>query len=86
MPDEFAFIAGLPGTGKIARLTTIRDRYETADYRVIGMAGTTMAQQNLHHRGFGNATTIAADALASGSGSRRYGRSRPGIRSVDGSW
>ena len=61
MPDDIAFIAGAPGTGKIATLAKIRDRYETAGYRVIGMAWTNAAQQNLHHRGFGNATTVAAE-------------------------
>src|SRR4029077_8495257 len=47
--------------GQTTTLTTMRDGYESAGYRVIGIAGIILTQQNLHHRGFGNATTVAAE-------------------------
>ena len=56
-----AVIAGEAGTGKTATLTAIRDGYEAAGYRVIGMAWTNAVVQDLQRDGFGNATTIAAE-------------------------
>jgi hypothetical protein len=61
MSDDVAFIAGAPGTGKTTALAKIRDGYESAGYRVIWMGGTTLTEQNLRHRGVGNATTVAAE-------------------------
>jgi Ti-type conjugative transfer relaxase TraA len=57
----FAVIAGEAGTGKTATLMAIRDGYEEAGYRVIGMAWTNAVVQDLQRDGFRNATTIASE-------------------------
>jgi hypothetical protein len=61
MSDDLTFIAGRPGSGRTAALARMRDGYETAGYRVIGMAGATAIEQNLRHLGFGNTTTLATE-------------------------
>ena len=65
-----AVIAGEAGTGKSTTLAAVRDAYEAAGYRVIGMAWTNAIVQNLQRDGFGHATTIAAELkrLESGAG------------------
>jgi Ti-type conjugative transfer relaxase TraA len=57
----FAVIAGESGTGKSTTLAAVRDAYEAAGYRVIGMAWTNAVVQSLQRDGFSNATTIAAE-------------------------
>ena len=57
----FAVIAGESGTGKSTTLAAVRDAYEEAGYRVIGMAWTNAVVQNLERDGFANATTIAGE-------------------------
>ena len=59
--DGLAVIAGEAGTGKSTTLAAVRDAYEAAGYRVIGMAWTNAVVQNLGHDGFRNSTTIAAE-------------------------
>ena len=39
----------------------MRDGYEAAGYRVIGMAWTNQVVQDMRRDGFDNATTIAAE-------------------------
>ena len=56
-----AVIAGESGAGKSTALAAVRDSYEAAGYRVIGMAWTNAVVQNLQRAGFDNATTIAAE-------------------------
>ena len=56
-----AIIAGEAGTGKSTTLAAVRDAYEAAGYRVIGMSWTNQVVQNLQRDGFDDATTIAAE-------------------------
>jgi ATP-dependent exoDNAse (exonuclease V) alpha subunit len=56
-----AVIAGEAGAGKSTTLAAVRDGYELAGYRVIGMAWTNAVVQNMERDGFRQATTIAAE-------------------------
>jgi ATP-dependent exoDNAse (exonuclease V) alpha subunit len=67
-----AVIAGESGTGKSTTLAAVRDAYEAAGYRVIGMAWTNAVVQNLQRDGFGNATTIAAELNRLAGGARQW--------------
>ena len=55
-----AIIAGEAGTGKSTTLAAIRDAYEGAGYRVIGMAWTNSVVQDMRADGFRDVSTIAA--------------------------
>ena len=67
-----AVLAGEAGTGKSTTLAAVRDAYETAGYRVIGMAWTNQVVQNLQQDGFGDATTVAAELYRLDSGATRW--------------
>ena len=56
-----AVLAGEAGTGKSTTLAAVRDAYESAGYRVIGMSWTNQVVQNLQRDGFRDATTVAAE-------------------------
>ena len=56
-----AVLAGKSGAGKSTTLAAVRDAYQTAGYRVIGMAWTNQVVENLRRDGFGGATTVAAE-------------------------
>lgn len=56
-----AVIAGESATGKSTALTAIRDGYEAAGYRVIGMAWTNAVVQDMRRDGYREATTIASE-------------------------
>ena len=57
---RFALLAGEAGTGKSTVLAAVRDAYEAAGYRVIGMAWTNRVVQNMKADGFTDEATIAA--------------------------
>ncbi len=61
--SRFAMIAGEAGTGKTTTFAAIRDAYEKAGCRVVGMAWTNSVVQDMRADGFREASTIAS-ALA----------------------
>jgi Ti-type conjugative transfer relaxase TraA len=67
-----AVLAGEAGTGKSTTLAAVRDAYETAGYRVIGMSWTNQVVQNLKQDGFRDATTVAAELYRLDHGSTRW--------------
>ena len=73
-PGGLAVIAGESGTGKSTTLAAVRDAYEAAGYRVIGMAWTNAVVQNLGQDGFRNATTIAAELKRLETGATQWDR------------
>jgi ATP-dependent exoDNAse (exonuclease V) alpha subunit len=80
-----ALIAGEAGTGKTATLAAIRNAYEGAGYRAIGMAWTNAVVEDLRRGGFGEATTIASALYRLNAGPlyrHRYGGERWDNRTV----
>ena len=69
-----AVLAGEAGTGKSTTLAAVRDAYESAGYRVIGMSWTNQVVQNLKQDGFREATTVAAELYRLDRGSDRWDR------------
>jgi ATP-dependent exoDNAse (exonuclease V) alpha subunit len=68
-----AVLAGESGAGKSTTLAAVRDAYEAAGYRVIGMAWTNqVVQTTLQRDGFRNATTIAAELARLETGTSRW--------------
>jgi Ti-type conjugative transfer relaxase TraA len=67
-----AVLAGEAGTGKTTTLAAVRDAYESAGYRVIGMSWTNQVVQNLRRDGFRDATTVAAELYRLDRGSARW--------------
>jgi len=57
----FAMIAGEAGTGKSRTLAAIRDGYEQAGRKVIGLAWTNAVVEDMRQDGFKQASTIAAE-------------------------
>ena len=70
----FAVLAGEAGTGKSTTLAAVRDAYESAGYRVIGMSWTNQVVQNLQRDGFRDATTVAAELYRLDRGTARWDR------------
>lgn len=56
-----AVIAGESATGKSTALSVIRDGYEAAGYRVIGMAWTHAVVNDMRRDGYRDAATIASE-------------------------
>lgn len=56
---RFAIMNGEAGTGKSTTCAAIRDAYEGAGYRVIGMAWTNTVVQNMSADGFKEAMTLS---------------------------
>jgi Ti-type conjugative transfer relaxase TraA len=71
-PQGLAVLAGESGAGKSTTLAAVRDAYETAGYRVIGMAWTNQVVQNMKREGFGEATTIAAELYRLKTGATQW--------------
>ena len=69
-----AVLAGEAGTGKSTTLAAVRDAYEAAGYRVIGMSWTNQVVQNLQRDGFRDATTVAAELYRLDRGTARWDR------------
>ncbi|OYV24713.1 MAG: hypothetical protein B7W99_00875 [Rhodospirillales bacterium 20-58-10] len=58
-----SLLAGEAGTGKSTTMSAIRDSYEDAGYRVIGLAWTNAVVQDMRADGFGEASTIASELM-----------------------
>ena len=65
-------VAGESGTGKSTTLAAVRDAYEEAGYRVVGMAWTNVIVQNLRRADFRDATTIAAELKRLETGTSKW--------------
>jgi len=70
-----AVIAGQSGAGKSTALAAVRDGYERAGYRVIGMAWTNTVVQDMRSDGYREATTIASELRRLETGSGQWDRS-----------
>ena len=67
-------IEGRAGTGKSHVLGVIREAYEAAGYRVVGLAPTNAVAQDLKAAGFGEAGTVHAALFALKNGRGAWGR------------
>ena len=67
-------IEGRAGTGKSHALGVIREAYEEAGHRVIGLAPTNAVAQDLKTSGFGEAGTVHAALFALKNGRAEWGR------------
>jgi ATP-dependent exoDNAse (exonuclease V) alpha subunit len=72
--EGLTVIAGEAGTGKSTTLAAVRDAYQDAGYRVIGMAWTNAVVQNLERDGFRGATTIASELKRLETGAAQWDR------------
>jgi Ti-type conjugative transfer relaxase TraA len=70
----FAVIAGESATGKSSALAVIRDAYEAAGFRVIGMAWTNPVVQDMRRDGYREATTIASELRRLETGTSQWDR------------
>ncbi len=70
--EGLALIAGEAGTGKSTTLQAVREAYEDAGHRVIGMAWTNIVVQGMRRDGFRNAATIASELNALRNGTSRW--------------
>ena len=59
-----ALIDGQAGTGKSFTLSAIRQAYEAADYKVVGLAPTNAVAQDMRRDGFKHATTVHSELFA----------------------
>jgi hypothetical protein len=66
--EGLAIIDGMAGTGKSFTMAAIRDVYEAARHRVIGLAPTNKVKENLAHDGFTHAKTVHAELFALNNG------------------
>ena len=69
-----AVIAGESATGKSSALAVIRDGYEAAGYRVIGMSWTNAVVQDMRRDGFREAATIASELRRLETGASHWDR------------
>ena len=67
-------IEGRAGTGKSHALGVIREAYEAAGHRVIGLAPTNAVVQDMKASGFGEAGTVHAALFALKNGRAEWGR------------
>ena len=67
-------IEGRAGTGKSHALGVIREAYEEAGHRVVGLAPTNAVAQDLKSAGFGEAGTVHAALFALKNGRSEWGR------------
>jgi hypothetical protein len=67
-------IEGRAGTGKSHTLGVIREAYERAGHRVIGLAPTNVVAQDLKTAGFGEAGTVHSALFALKNGRTEWGR------------
>lgn len=63
-PEGLAIIDGQAGTGKSYTIAAIREAYERAGYRAIGLAPTNTVAQDMRSDGFGHAATIHSELFA----------------------
>jgi Ti-type conjugative transfer relaxase TraA len=59
--NGFALIAGEAGTGKSTTIEAVREAYEAAGHRVIGLSWTNAVVQDMKRDGFTQASTIASE-------------------------
>jgi ATP-dependent exoDNAse (exonuclease V) alpha subunit len=62
--EGLAIIDGQAGTGKSFTMAAIRETYEKAGYRVIGLGPTNAVAQDMRADGFGHAATIHSELFA----------------------
>lgn len=71
-PGGLAVIAGESATGKSAALAVIREGYEAAGYRVVGMSWTNAVVQDMRRDGYREAATIASELKRLETGASRW--------------
>jgi Ti-type conjugative transfer relaxase TraA len=59
-PEGFAIVAGEAGTGKSATMAAIREAYEGAGRRVVGLSWTNSVVEDMRRDGFGDAATVSS--------------------------
>jgi Ti-type conjugative transfer relaxase TraA len=62
--EGLAIIDGQAGTGKSFTMAAIRESYEKAGYRVIGLGPTNAVAEDMRANGFGHAATIHSELFA----------------------
>ncbi len=67
-PEGIAIIDGQAGTGKSFTIAAVREAYESAGYRVIGLAPTNAVAQDMRADGFAHAATIHSEIFALNNG------------------
>ena len=83
--EGLALIDGQAGTGKSFTMAAIRDAYEAAGHRVIGLAFTNKVAKNLARDGFEHANTVHRELMHLNNGRTKLGfkNRRHGGRSGD---
>jgi Ti-type conjugative transfer relaxase TraA len=69
-----ALIDGQAGTGKSYTMAAIREAYEAAGYRVVGLAPTNAVAQDMQRDGFRHARTIHSELFALNNGRTTWNR------------
>jgi nucleoside-triphosphatase THEP1 len=67
-----AVIDGQAGTGKSFTIAAVREAYEAAGYRVIGLGPTNAVAQDMSGDGFAHAATIHSELFALNNGRRSW--------------
>ena len=71
-PEGLSIIDGQAGTGKSYTIAAIREAYEAAGARVIGLAPTNAVAQDMRGDGFGHAATIHSELFALNNGRAKW--------------
>ena len=80
--EGLAIIDGLAGTGKSRTTTAVREAYEAAGHRVIGLAWTHRVVQDMQHKsGFEHASTVKRELFMLANG-RSSGTAEPSSSST----
>jgi len=66
--EGLAIIDGQAGTGKSFTMAAIREAYERAGYRVIGLAPTNAVAEDMRMQGFAHASTVHSELFALNNG------------------
>jgi Ti-type conjugative transfer relaxase TraA len=72
--EGLALIVGQAGTGKSFVMSAIRDAYEAAGHRVIGLAPTNKVAKSLNRDGFDYAKTLHSELFALNNGRTKWDR------------
>ena len=70
-PEGLAIIDGFAGTGKSHVTTPVREAYEAAGYRVIGLAWQNRVVQNMAKEGFEHADTVKRELFMLANGRQK---------------
>ena len=73
-PEGLALIDGQAGTGKSFTIEAIREAYEQAGHRVIGLAPTNIVKEDMKASGFAHAATVHAELFALANGRTAWSR------------